>query len=335
MELGKEGATVYVTGTSSRADESRGNKGGRFGLGSKKIQGKYLTNEDVGGPGTVDDTADEVTAAGGLGIPVLCNHADDEQVKQLFEQVEEEQGRLDILINNVFRVPPGGADSLSGKFWTLGMELFDVLHDVGVRSHYASTVFAMPLMLRSRKTSTKLDRPFIGMISSFGGNSYTFNVPYGVAKGAVDRMAKDMAIELNNEDVCVLSFYPGLVMTERTERMVESGEWERDVGLPVENAESPRFTGRAVVAVATDPNNMEKSGTFQVVAELADEYGFTDVDGKKPPSIRSLKFLLPSYAFDEETRKKIPDWMIPDWKLPFSVMAQGRPPDKDDEPRSI
>ena len=102
--------------------------------------------------------------------------------------------------------------------------------------------------------------------------------------------------------------------------------WDKYVGIPLDNAESPAFTGRAVVALATDPNNLQKSGTYQVVAELAEEYGFTDIDGTTPPSIRSLKFLVPAYGLDEETRKKVPSWLIPDWKLPFSFMAQGRPP---------
>jgi dehydrogenase/reductase SDR family protein 1 len=96
----------------------------------------------------------------------------------------------------------------------------------------------------------------------------------------------------------------------------------------LDQSETPEFTGRAVLAVATDPDNMKKSGTVQVVAELAEEYGFTDVSGKRPPSIRSFKFLIPTYGMDEEQRKKVPDWLIPNWKLPFWVMAGGRPPDQ-------
>ena len=108
---------------------------------------------------------------------------------------------------------------------------------------------------------------------------------------------------------------------------VASGDWDMYVGVPLDNAESPQFSGRAVVALATDETNMKRSGTYQVVAELASEYGFTDVNGLTPPSIRSLRFLLPSYAFDKATRAKVPASLIPDWKLPFWVMAQGRPPD--------
>jgi dehydrogenase/reductase SDR family protein 1 len=183
-------------------------------------------------------------------------------------------------------------------------------------------------MLKSQQnttaTNSKLPRPFIAMISSFGGITYTFNLPYGVGKAAVDRLAKDMAVELLAEDICVTSFWPGVVRTERTDAMVESGEWDEFVGIPLDYAETPEFTGRAVVAVATDAGNLEqKSGTYQVVAELAQEYGFTDVDGSRPPSIRSLRFLLPTYG-----NVSLPEWLIPDWKLPFWVMASGKPPDR-------
>jgi dehydrogenase/reductase SDR family member 1 len=312
IALGKEGAVVYVTGTSSSTSTS-------------SVQGPYTTNPEVGGPGTVEETASLVTKQGGRGIAVICNHANDKEVKALFDTVEEEQGRLDILVNNVFRIPSGGLEKLMGKFWEQGVEAWDALHTVGLRSHFVATSYAVPLMLTSR--GGKLPRPFIAMISSFGGLSYTFSVPYGVGKAGVDRLVKDMAVELTKEDVCVVSFYPGVVKTERTDVAIENGDWDKYVGIPLDNAETPEFTGRAIVAVATDPDNMRKSGSCQVVAELAEEYGFTDVDGKNPPSIRSFKFLIPAYAFDEETRKKVPDWLIPNIKLPFWIMSEGKPPD--------
>lgn len=314
IALGKAGAIVYVTGTSSSSAKAK-----------KSQIGPY---DDVGGPGTVEDTAQAITEVGGTGIPVICNHANDDDVKALFEQVEKEQGRLDILVNNVFRVPPGGPSKLFGKFWEQGVDTWDILHTVGLRSHFVASCHAVPIMLRSRNKNPKMKRPFIAMISSFGGLSYTFNVPYGVGKAAVDRLAKDMAVELREEDICVASFYPGVVMTERTVKAVDTGDWDQFVGIPLDNSETPEFTGRGIVAVATDPNNMSKTGTFQVVAELAQEYGYSDVNGKQPPSIRSLKFLIPAYGMDEETRQKVPSWLIPDFKLPFWVMAGGKPPDR-------
>ncbi|KAL7560821.1 hypothetical protein ACA910_013257 [Epithemia clementina (nom. ined.)] len=314
LELGAEGATVYVTGTST-SSSSAGNK-----------------NNNVD-PGTVEETAQEINDLGGKGVAVLCNHEVDDDVARLMEQINREHGRLDILVNNAFRLPPGGVEKLFGKFWEQGLQVWDTLHNVGLRSHFVATCYAMPLLLKARDEADRrqhLPRPFIGMISSFGGITYSFNVPYGVQKAAVDRLAKDMAIELTPENIAVVSFWPGIVDTERTKVSVANGEWDKYVGLPLDNAESTRFTGRAVVQVALDPNNLvTKSGTYQVVAELAQEYGFTDVDGTVPPSIRSLRFLIPTYGLDEPMRKQLPPQLIPDWKLPFWIMAQGgKPPSR-------
>jgi dehydrogenase/reductase SDR family protein 1 len=313
LELGGEGATVYITGTSSSSPES--------------CNGEYVTSDETGGPGTIEETAAAVTKAGGFGIPVYCNHADDGNVKIVMDKIQSDHGRLDILVNNAFRIPPGAPKSLYGKFWEQGMEAWDTVHTVGLRSHFASTCFAIPLMQEAvKQPHPAMSRPCIFMISSFGGLTYTFNLPYGVAKSAVDRMAKDMAIELGDE-MCVTSLWPGLVDTERTQRTVKSGDWDKYVGLPLDKAESPQFTGRAVVALAKDQENLKKTGTYQVVAELAEEYDFVDINGSRPPSIRSLRFLLPTYGMSKEQSEKIPESWIPDWKLPFWVMAQGKPPE--------
>lgn len=324
VELGKQGAIVYVTGTSSTDSQK-----------SNSSNAPYTATPDTAGPGTIEETAEEITQAGGMGIAVYCNHAVDADVQACVDQIQQDRGRLDILVNNAFRLPKGGVEKLYGNFWEQGSEVWDALHTVGLRSHFAATCKAMPLLLESQeqmKTSkpNALSRPLIVMIGSFGGLTYTFNVPYGVGKAGVDRLAKDMAVELTPHDICVMSLWPGVVTTERTEIAVETGDWDEYVGIPLDNAESPNFTGKAVVEVACDDNNMAKTGTYQVVAELAKEYDFTDINGKQPPSIRSLQFLLPAYAFDDEMRTKVPDWLIPDWRLPFWVMAQGRPPKPDE-----
>jgi dehydrogenase/reductase SDR family protein 1 len=323
LELGRQGATVYITGTSSSSSVAT----------TKSSNGvdKYATTPDTGGPGTIEETAHAVTQAGGIGIPIFCNHANDEDVRALMHQIQQDHGRLDILVNNAFRIPPGAPKSLMGKFWEQGIEAWDTVNTVGLRSHYVASCLAMQtglLQAACQIPHPNMPRPLIAMISSFGGLAYSFNVPYGVAKAGVDRLAKDMAVELG-DDICVTSFWPGLVNTERTQESVKTGEFQKYVNLPIENAESPEFTGRAIIAVATDPNNSVKTGTYQVVAELAQEYDFTDIDGSRPPSIRSLRFLLPSYVFTEEQRKKIPPSLIPDWKLPFFIMSQGAPPKKE------
>jgi len=342
LELGAAGATVYITGTSSNNNSNNNNSG-------ENPVSKYTTNENVGGPGTIETTAQEINdmQGAGVGVPYYCDHSDDKQVKALFEHIQSTHGRLDILVNNVFRVPNGGTKALFGNFWEneSSIESWDAVHTIGLRSHYVATKYALPVMIQNEpKTRGDMKRPFIAMISSFGGLCYTFNVAYGVGKAGVDRLTKDIAYELNNAklDINIMSFYPGMVLTERTEESVRKGTWDDEVGIPLDNAETPRFTGRAIISVATDrtlshdniksssSSSTKKSGSFQVVAELAQEYGFKDENGNQPPSIRSLKFLLPTYGMDEETRKKVPSWLIPDWKLPFFIMANGAPPPSDD-----
>jgi NAD(P)-dependent dehydrogenase (short-subunit alcohol dehydrogenase family) len=134
-----------------------------------------------------------------------------------------------------------------------------------------------------------LPRPIIIALSFFGGLTYTFNVTH--CKAGVDRLAKDMAVELNAEDMRVVLLWSGVVATERTDVAVKSGDWGKYVGLPLDGCESPELTGRAVKALALNPNNLNKSGSYQVVAELAEEYHFTDVNGRRAPSIRSHRYL--------------------------------------------
>ncbi len=247
LELGVTGATVYVTGR---------------------------TVDDGGAvvPGTVGATADEVTRLGGNGIAVRCDHSNDEEIQALFERIRSEQGRLDILVNNAFTVP--SEPIFDGKFWTHSVTLWDELIHVGCRAHYVASHAAAQMMVEQ---STGL----IVNISSFAGAAYIFSVPYGVGKAAVDRMAKDMAVELRPYDVTCVSLWPGVVRTEYLLKQHAAGE----VPFTMENAESPRFTGRAVVAVASDPKRIEKTGQVLICYEIAHEYGFTDIDGRQPPEL--------------------------------------------------
>ena len=243
LGLGEAGATVYVTGRST-------------------APGKI--------PGTVKETAEEVTALGGRGVAVLCNHGNDGEVKALFDLVKEREKRLDVLVNNAFAIPDG---RLAGRFWELPISHWDEMHAVGLRSHYVAAVHAAPLLLLSQ-------RGLLVNVSSFGAKVYAVNVAYGVGTAGVDLMTRDMAKDLMQAGVCVVSIWPGIVKTERL--MIEP---ER-LGYDPSGGESPRFSGRAVAALAADPKRMEKTGRALVVAELAEEYGFTDVDGSKPRSLR-------------------------------------------------
>ncbi len=247
LGLAEAGATIYVTG--------------RTTAGSTAPEGL---------PGSIEQTADELNALGGVGIAIRCDHADDEQVAALFARVYAEQGRLDILVNNAFAIPEG---RISGPFWELPISQWDTLHRVGLRSHYVASVHAAKLMVPAR-------RGLIVNVSSFGAKIYAISVAYGVGKAGVDRMSRDMARELRPHGVAAVSLWPGIV---RTERLLQQPE---RLGFDPTNGESPTFSGRAVAALAADPQVLARSGEALVVAELAATYDFTDIDGTRPASLR-------------------------------------------------
>jgi dehydrogenase/reductase SDR family protein 1 len=229
VELGKAGATVYITGTSTSAKRPSS---------SSSASSKYVSNQQVGGPETIEQTAQLVEAQGGHAIPVYCDHSDDSQVQALFHRIQETHGRLDILVNNAFRLPSGGSPTLVSEFGSeSGIPMWDAVHTIGLRSHYVASCYAIPLMMRdARKTShgdpnpsNNIPCPLIFMISSFGGTCYTFNVAYGVGKAGVDRLAKDMALVLKDKGIVVQSIYPGVVMTERMALAAQDPDWAKQV----------------------------------------------------------------------------------------------------------
>jgi NAD(P)-dependent dehydrogenase (short-subunit alcohol dehydrogenase family) len=250
LELGVAGFTVYVTGRSVDAGMI---------------------------PGTVGETAAQIDDLGGHGIAIACDHHDDAQVKAVFERVEKEHGRLDVLVNNVYSAPDL-VPWLGKKFWELPIEAWDQVIDIGTRSHYVASVFGAPLMLANRSG-------LIVNVSSSGAVSYGHNVVYGVGKAAVDRMTADMAIELHGTGVSVVSLWPGLVRTELLDLGAQTEGDEIFIELPGEGrfdlsgAESPRFLGRAVVALYGCGDIAERSGRPFSSAALARELGFTDLDG--------------------------------------------------------
>ncbi len=250
LALGDAGMTVYVTGRTRRGEAAH----------------------ELGG--TIDATADEITARGGRGIALACDHADDAAVEQVFTQIDRDHGRLDVLVNNVFAIPAGPL--YDTPFWDLPIASWDTMIDVGLRSHYVASVFAARRMVPVR-------RGFIVNISSFGAASYQVNVPYGVGKAGVDRLTRDCARDLKPHGVAVVSLWPGIVRTER----LEAGQFP----YPTAVTESAELTGRAIVALYTlpAPELAGRSGKPHVVAELAAELGFTDVDGSVPASLRGPK----------------------------------------------
>lgn len=236
-------------------------------------------------PGTIGETVAEIAAGGGHAIGVACDHYDDDAVRELFEQVAHDHGRLDVLVNNVYSAIDL-APWLGKPFWELPIEAWDQVLDIGVRSHYVASVLAAPMLLAAHG--------LIVNVSSSGAVQYAHNVVYGVGKAALDKMTADMAHELEPHGVTVVSLWPGLVRTEIVELGARSTDDGRAVlDLPGEgtfdlaDAETPRFVGRGVVALATDADRLTQTGQAIPTETLAATYGFTDIDGSLPgPGLR-------------------------------------------------
>jgi NAD(P)-dependent dehydrogenase (short-subunit alcohol dehydrogenase family) len=258
--LGSHGCVVYVTGRTEKPGESP------------------LA-------GTIHETAELVTAAGGQGIAVHVDHADDEQTKALFEQVEREQGRLDILVNNAAII----RDEMMGRtrFWEEPVNVIDTL-DVGLRSGYVATVFAAPLMLPQR-------HGLVVFTSAPGAAHYVFGPSYGVHKAGMDKMAADMAVDFGEFGIAAVSIWMGILLTERLKNVIASNP--EKFGRMRDIAETPELTGHLIWSLFNDVNLMEKSGLTWIGAELAREYGIEDDGGRRPPSYRDLYGIHPIKQF--------------------------------------
>ena len=243
--------------------------------GASRGVGKGVALELAEAGATVYATGRTITgdalAVNGKVTPLRCDHTRDSEVEAVFHRIAAEQEHLDILVNNVW----GGYENMieDGEFtWTLPfwkqpLWRWNAMFAAGVRAHYVASAYAARTMVAHRSG-------LIVNISFWAAQKHLGNVAYGVSKAATDKLTADMACEIREFNVAVVSLYPGLV---RTEKVMEAAAF-----LDLSNSESPQFIGRAVAALATDPNIMDKSGRVVVAARLAQEYGFTDIDGKQP-----------------------------------------------------
>jgi len=258
--LGAHGAIVYVTGR------------------TEKPGGAALS-------GTIHQTADEVTAAGGKGIAVCVDHRSDEQVSDLIGRIEREQGKLDILVNNACALH----DDLTkpGHFWEKPLALVDML-DVGLRSAYAATYFAAPLLARQR-------HGLVVFTSASGSVHYVYGPAYGAHKAGMDKFAADMAVDFKDFNVAALSIWMGGLMTERMKMVIASDPAKFRY---LENIlETPEFTGHVVWALHNDPALMQLSGQTLIGAEMAIKYGIKDQGGRQPPSYRDTHHVEPRVQY--------------------------------------
>ena len=260
VELGLAGATVYLTARS--------------------------TVENPENPGTIGRTASEIEAAGGRAVAIQCDHHHDDQVEAVFERIRQEQGRLDILVNNA----TAEMGSMVGKrAWELPISLWDDLIGVGLRSYYVASVKAAPTMIEQGSG-------VIINVSSHGSREYLMGVVYGVGKAGVEKLNADLAKELEAYGVAVISMWPGLSKSEnRLTRAVTHEDGRVTLhGLDLSYAETPAFPGRGAVALAADPDRLQKTGQAFWLADLAHEYGFTDVDGTVPDARKFQELLKES-----------------------------------------
>ncbi len=238
--LGEHGCTVYVTGRTSGSGER-----------------------------TVEETARLVNEAGGAGRPVRCDHGDDDQIAALFARVTAEAGHLDLLVNNVYKIPDPPA--WGGGFWDHPIQIWDDQVGIGLRAHYVASWHAAPLLFAAAPGAAILN------VSSPGGESYHFSSSYGAGKAGLDRLTADMAIELRPKGVAAVVLCPGLVATEFIT------DTAARTGMDLSTAQTPLFVGRAAAALLAADDLMDRSGTIQWVEDLAAEFDVTDENGARPP----------------------------------------------------
>ncbi|MCZ6855051.1 MAG: SDR family NAD(P)-dependent oxidoreductase [Gammaproteobacteria bacterium] len=246
LGLAESGATVYITG---RTKISHGN-GCSLQL-----------------------TATEAEKLGGRCVPIECDHQSDSESEAAVALVVATEGRIDLLVNSAWggyeNIVEDGAFTFAAPFWEQPLWRWDAMFTVGLKATFVCSRRAAAQMVAQQSG-------LIVNVSSFAGKTYELNALYGTVKSATDRLTSDMGVELAPHGVVAVSIYPGLV---RTENVVDSGFFD------LSNSESPQFIGRAIAHLFQDSDIQEKNGKVVVAADLAIEYGFTDVDGKQPSSL--------------------------------------------------
>jgi len=251
--LADEGATVYVTGRTVDA-------------GTNPL------------PGTLGETVAQVNARGGKGVAVQMDLADDAQIAAVFDQVQRDEGRLDILVNNAMAIPPAMLERVG--FWDKPLSEWEIF-DTGLRAAFIASWHAAKIMVPQGSG-------LIASLSGYVGVTYTYDVIFGTTKTALDRMMRDMGHELTPHGVAAVSLWQGFTYTERA---VENLKSVPGMAAQLNSAagSSPEFPGRVIAALAKDPDVLAKSGGSLINAELAAEYGVTDIDGRIIPAQREKR----------------------------------------------
>jgi len=228
----------------------------------------YATGRTIGdGDRTIDTTARQVTEAGGEGHAIRCDHGDDDDIARLFEQIGQEAGRIDILVNNVYKIPSPPA--WGGGYWDHPISIWDDQVGIGLRAHYVASWHAARLMFES-------DNARMLNVSSPGGQSYHFSSSYGAGKAGLDRLTADMAIELEPKGIPACVLYPGSVSTEFIQDAAE------EQGMDLSQSQTPLLVGRAATSLLMSDDMMSRTGTIQWVEDLIAEFDLFDENGSRP-----------------------------------------------------
>jgi NAD(P)-dependent dehydrogenase (short-subunit alcohol dehydrogenase family) len=261
--LGEAGATVICTGRSSR---------------SRVLQSDYDR------PETIEETAELVTELGGNGIPVIVDHLDSEEVRRLADRIRKDHGHIDILVNDIWGAEKlkGGPPDWNKPIWQLDLQKGLRILRLAIDTHLITSHHLMPLLIS--RTGGLLVEVTDGT-SEYNAARYRLSVFYDLAKVAVNRLAFSQGHELAPHKATAVAITPGWL---RSEMMLDAynvteNNW-RDAAAPPGFAlsESPRYVGRAVVALAADPARQRWNQRSVTSGQLAAEYGFTDIDGSRP-----------------------------------------------------
>ena len=240
IALGELGATVYVTGRTTGDGER-----------------------------TIDTTARQVSEAGGEGRAIRCDHGVDEDIAATFKQISEEVDHIDLLVNNVYKIPSPPA--WGGGFWDHPIQVWDDQVGIGLRAHYVASWHAAALLFAAGPGACVIN------VSSPGGQSYHFSCSYGAGKAGLDRLTADMAIELQPKGVSAISLYPGSVSTE----FIQDAAKTQDIDLS--KSQTPLFVGRCAAQLFASGRMMDRTGEIVWVEDLAEEFDVFDEHGKRPP----------------------------------------------------
>lgn len=221
--------------------------------------------------GSLEETAQEIEEAGGSVTVAPCDLTDETSVSRLLDEVRSAHASLDVVVNSAFNSYAFGP-SIGVRFWDLPLHAWREVVDVGTKSAYLTTAASAPLLMDGGG--------LVVNISGRGAERYRYNVAYGVGKAALDRMTRDMAADLQEHAVAVVSLWPNVTRTETID--LDRAQAEASYG-DLDRLETPRYIGRGVVALAADPSVMQRTGNRYWVAELGRDYGFVDENGRDHP----------------------------------------------------